>query len=321
MSGGGISPSGNGIVLVPGGSTGSGSTGATGPTGATGATGSTGGTGPTGSTGATGGGPASVATTLNSAINPSETGVTDSSAYELGLRFTVNVAGTVTKLRYYKDAADLTATHTGRLWNADTTAQIGSVVFTGETASGWQEMALASPVAVTTGVNYIVSVNVNNNNGGDSKWIRTPNGFPGNSGCFVATQGNIPSTFNKTNYFRDVVFAASTPNGPVPINVSALRVIDATTVYKNNSGRTIAVNLSARSTITSGGGTGFIEAESDATTTPVVIVASAGIQAGVNGQDNDYELSFFVNAAENYTFAVTATNATITYGHWFETAL
>ena len=62
--------------------------------------------------------------------------------YELGTRFTSAVAGQITAIRFYK-AANESGTHTGRIWSASG-QQLASVVFSGESASGWQQQALAT---------------------------------------------------------------------------------------------------------------------------------------------------------------------------------
>jgi hypothetical protein len=77
--------------------------------------------------------------------------------YELGLRFLSSAPGEVIALRFWKDTNE-TGTHTGRLWTASG-GLLASVVFAGETASGWQEQALAAPVAISADTEYVVTVN------------------------------------------------------------------------------------------------------------------------------------------------------------------
>jgi hypothetical protein len=79
--------------------------------------------------------------------------------YEMGVKFTVSSPTLLTAVRYWRDAAE-TGTHVGRLWNA-TGTQLASTTFAGETASGWQEQALTTPVALAPGQTYVVSVGIN----------------------------------------------------------------------------------------------------------------------------------------------------------------
>ena len=77
------------------------------------------------------------------------------SAVELGVKFRSDVAGKITGIRFYKATAN-TGTHVGNLWSSTGTL-LGSVTFSNETASGWQQMLLATPVAITSNTVYVAS--------------------------------------------------------------------------------------------------------------------------------------------------------------------
>ncbi len=102
----------------------------------------------------------------------------DTSAVELGVKFQSNVNGYITALRFYKAAAN-TGTHVGNLWTASGTL-LASVTFTNETASGWQEMALPSPVAITANTTYIASYHT------------TVGRYSANSAYFTSAYDNSP---------------------------------------------------------------------------------------------------------------------------------
>ena len=143
---------------------------------------------------------------------PANPNGTDGVPYEVGMRFQVTTAGQVTAIRYWKAASD-TGTHVGRIWSSTGTL-LGSVTFTGETGSGWQQQALATPLTLTANTVYTVSVNVGSyfpvtSNGlstqiinGDIRSATGANGVYGNSGTFPTL------TFQASNYFRDVVFVS-----------------------------------------------------------------------------------------------------------------
>jgi hypothetical protein len=76
-------------------------------------------------------------------------------AVELGMRFTSSVNGSVTGIRFYKYALN-TGPHVGNLWTANG-VWLGTVTFTNETESGWQQATLPVPVAITANTTYIVS--------------------------------------------------------------------------------------------------------------------------------------------------------------------
>src|SRR5262249_61085881 len=79
----------------------------------------------------------------------------DPGSVELGVKFRSDVAGTITGIRFYKSAAN-TGTHVGSLWSVGGT-RLATVNFTGETASGWQQMNFATPVAIQANTDYVAS--------------------------------------------------------------------------------------------------------------------------------------------------------------------
>jgi len=88
---------------------------------------------------------------------PEVTNTSDSNKVELGMKFRSDVAGSVTGVRFYKGALNV-GPHTAHLW--DTAGNLlASASFTSETASGWQQVSFASPVAIAANTTYIVSYN------------------------------------------------------------------------------------------------------------------------------------------------------------------
>ena len=79
----------------------------------------------------------------------------DASAVNLGVQFQASSNGYITGVRFYK-YSDNSGTHTGSLWAADGTL-LATGTFSGETASGWQELDFSSPVPVTAGTTYVAS--------------------------------------------------------------------------------------------------------------------------------------------------------------------
>jgi hypothetical protein len=63
------------------------------------------------------------------------------------VKFRADSNGFVTGLRFYKGPQN-TGSHVGHLWTSTGTL-LASVTFTGESASGWQQVTLPTPVAVT----------------------------------------------------------------------------------------------------------------------------------------------------------------------------
>jgi hypothetical protein len=90
---------------------------------------------------------------------PANYATSDTSSVELGLKFRSDVAGTVAGVRFYKGTST-TGTHTGTLWSS-TGARLATATFTGESASGWQQVSFSSPVAIAANTVYIVSYHTN----------------------------------------------------------------------------------------------------------------------------------------------------------------
>ncbi|OYD99133.1 Ig domain-containing protein group 1 domain-containing protein [Nostoc sp. 'Peltigera membranacea cyanobiont' 213] len=143
---------------------------------------------------------------------PTIPNTTDNSPYELGMKFRSAKQGQITAIRFWKAPSE-TGTHTGKIWTRTGTL-LGSVTFTNETASGWQEKALSTPVNIQANTTYVVSVNVNAYYVSTSGQLASSivNGdlssvADGNNGVFNGTPDAFPVySFNNSNYFRDINF-------------------------------------------------------------------------------------------------------------------
>ena len=78
---------------------------------------------------------------------------------ELGVKFTSDTSGHITGIRFYK-ASTNTGTHVGNLWSSTGTL-LASANFSGETASGWQQVNFSTPVAITDNTVYVGSYHAN----------------------------------------------------------------------------------------------------------------------------------------------------------------
>ena len=114
-------------------------------------------------------------------------------------------------VRYYKDPAE-TGTHIGRIWAADGTP-IASVTFSGESASGWQQQALTTPITLSAGTTYVVSVGYNAAFGTETGGLNAPyvtgplaSVADGANGVYATEAGTFPSSsWRNSNYYVDVV--------------------------------------------------------------------------------------------------------------------
>jgi hypothetical protein len=142
---------------------------------------------------------------------PANPNWTDTSAVELGMKFTTDVAGTVTTLRFYKGPLN-TGTHVGSLWTASGQL-LAQATYQNETASGWQTLTLSSPVSITPGTTYIVSYYAPvgryamDLSGLGAPYDRAPLHVPANGGAYkYATGGGFPDSTSGNRYSVDVVF-------------------------------------------------------------------------------------------------------------------
>jgi hypothetical protein len=131
--------------------------------------------------------------------------------YEMGSKFTVSSAASLTGIRFYKDAGE-TGTHVGTLWNA-AGGIVGQVTFGSETASGWQQASFSSPLAMTPGAVYTVSVGFN------TRFVMTSYGLryaltsgplssvaDGQNGVYGLSSGTFPTgSWASSNYLVDAV--------------------------------------------------------------------------------------------------------------------
>jgi hypothetical protein len=141
----------------------------------------------------------------------------DSSPVTLGVKFRSDVSGSITGVRFYKGFGN-NGTHTGMLYSS-TGALLAQASFTGETASGWQQVNFSSPVAISANTTYVIA-------------FFTPSGYADDQAYFAATgadnaplhalksgvdglngvyaYGGAPQfptqTWNNSNYWVDVVF-------------------------------------------------------------------------------------------------------------------
>jgi hypothetical protein len=138
----------------------------------------------------------------------------------VGVKFRADRDGRITAIRFYKGSAN-TGSHQASLWTGMGTL-LAQVVFTGETASGWQQVALTTPVAVTAGTTYVASYHATTGhyavNQGyfvsqgvtNGPLSALQSGTDGGNGVYVYGPASaFPSnTYNGSNYWVDVVFVS-----------------------------------------------------------------------------------------------------------------
>jgi hypothetical protein len=183
---------------------------------------------------------------------------------ELGVKFTADSSGLITGIRFYKGSAN-TGTHVGSLWSSTGTL-LAQATFTGETASGWQEVNFSSPVMIAANTMYVASYHTNVSHfsidlntfttaGVDNAPLHAlANGVSGGDGVYLYSSiSSFPTnTYDAANYWVDVVFSttalsplssiAVTPASPT-VNVGANQQFTAIATYQNNSSQNISAQV------------------------------------------------------------------------------
>jgi hypothetical protein len=149
---------------------------------------------------------------------PTNPASTNTGAYELGVKFKVDTDGYIAGIRFYKGVGN-GGTHVGNLWTASGSL-LASATFTNETATGWQQVEFATPVAVTANTVYVASYlcpqgrfayseSFLANNGVDAGPIHLlKNGVSGVNGLYAAgsTSAFPTNSYLSSYYWVDIVF-------------------------------------------------------------------------------------------------------------------
>lgn len=182
---------------------------------------------------------------------------------ELGVKFRTDVSGFVRGIRFYKGNLN-TGTHTGTLWTASGT-QLATGTFTNETASGWQEMRFAAPVAVSADTTYIASYHSTAYYSATAEFFKTGgvdkeslhllrDGDDGGNGVFNYGAGTtFPTRSSRaSNYFVDVIFLPNPPPNRYQINgvqIASADLANNTDIAKRSASQIFTGNNTFRPSV------------------------------------------------------------------------
>ena len=172
-------------------------------------------------------------------VNPSDN---DGAAVQLGVRFRSDVNGYVDGIRFYKGTGN-DGTHVASLWTAGGTL-LATATVQNESATGWQEVLFAAPIAITAGTTYVASYYAPHGHyaadGGYFATAGTDNGTlhalsgPAAGGNGVYAYGGANSfpanSYNSTNYWVDVKFSTAPADTTPPVVTVHTPAADATGV-------------------------------------------------------------------------------------------
>ncbi len=161
----------------------------------------------------------------------------DPSAVELGVKFTSDLDGFITGIRFYKGGGN-TGTHVGNLWTSAGTL-LASATFVSETATGWQQVSFPAPVAISANTVYVASYHAPNGNyaadvqyfagaGVDNGHLHLlQDGASGGNGVYAYGSGGFPSSsWQATNYWVDLVFTTDSGPDTTPPTVNTAVPVD-----------------------------------------------------------------------------------------------
>jgi hypothetical protein len=168
----------------------------------------------------------------------------DGRSVELGVKFSSEVAGSVTGIRFYKATAN-TGTHIGSLWNSSGTL-LASATFTSETASGWQQVNFSTPVAISPNTTYVAGYlapkgHYSDTASGFASAVSSPpltalanSVSPNGLYTYSGTSTFPTSSYKASNYWVDVGFEPEPVIAPgQPTNVSATAGTGSATITWN----------------------------------------------------------------------------------------
>jgi PKD repeat protein len=151
-----------------------------------------------------------------STVVPSTPSAYDPNSVELGVKFQSDGSGKIKGIRFYKGSSN-TGTHIGSLWSSTGTL-LGQATFT-ETASGWQQVNFATPIAITANTVYVASYHTSSGYYAATRAVFSTAGIDnaplhalaGTNGVYkYGTSVGFPNaSYQSSNYWVDVVFAAN----------------------------------------------------------------------------------------------------------------
>ncbi|TBB15457.1 DUF4082 domain-containing protein (plasmid) [Rhizobium ruizarguesonis] len=247
---------------------------------------------------------------FSASSTPAQTNLNDGQQLELGVKFTSNVAGDVTGIRFYRSAND-NGQNVVDLWTA-TGTKLATATFTNTTASGWQTANFTTPFTIAANTTYVASYHTTGAYVATANFYTTavtsgPLTAPASgNGVYryggSATAGIFPNaTFSATNYWADVVFRPSNANNTTPTAVADAGDATEKGGVANGSGGVVA----SGNVLTN-------DTDPDAGDTKTVSAVSFGATSGTLGSAlNGTYGSLVLNASGTYSYAINESNSAV----------
>ena len=264
----------------------------------------------------------------------------DSGAVELGVKFTSDQSGYISGISFYKATAN-TGTHVAHLWSANGTL-LATGTFVNETASGWQQVAFAQPVAIQANTTYIASYyapvgRYSVTSGGflytgvDSGPLHILAGTTaGVNSVFKYGAGGVPLTdsYNSSNYYVDVTFTSlvksiSPGNAAAGVGTTASLYVQFQDAINTATLTSANVQLRGPGNVVVATTIGYDAVNHTATITPVGPLANSTayalyLQGGSGGIASTSGQTLFATSGASFTTA--AAQAVASYSLFASTA-
>lgn len=210
--------------------------------------------------------PMSELTAFTPADVPQVTDITDENqSLEVGVKFRTDVSGFVRGIRFYKGAFN-TGSHTGTLW-AGSGTQLATGTFINETATGWQELRFATPVAVSADTTYVASYHSQGYYSATLQYFKISgvnknslhllrDGDDGSNGVYNYGNNTIFPTRSSqsSNYYVDVIFLPNPPPNQYQINnvqIASSDLANNSDIAKRSSSQIFTGNNTFRPSVNS----------------------------------------------------------------------
>ena len=166
----------------------------------------------------------------SSSYTPPATLYLGSTALELGVKFRSDVAGQITAIRFYKSSGNTSNTRHAHLWASSGGPPLATATFS-ETSSGWQQVSLSPPVAISANTTYIASYDTDGNfdytgpNFFGTQGVNSPPLYAlpdltgDRNGVAGVGKGVFPTLSYGNNYWVDVVFSPNFTQNEYTLNV------------------------------------------------------------------------------------------------------
>lgn len=166
--------------------------------------------------------PTIAATNIFGTSAPAGTLLNDGQPLELGIKFKSSSNGFITGIRFYKQSGN-SGTHIGELYDS-AGKRLAAATFTAETATGWQTVLFASPIAIVSDATYTASyyspsgAYSDTNNGLSAAVVNSQLTALASGGVYIysKTPAFPVNTFAASNYWVDVVYSSGGTVVPPP---------------------------------------------------------------------------------------------------------